>query len=124
MENKGKKIGLEHWQIMATCLMICDLISVCSAYFMALWLRFDCVYSQIPERYLSPYLKIVLPYAICAIAVFWCFHMYRGMWRFASYTELVRTFCGSTVASLIHTVAITLLYIRMPLSYYIWGAGS
>ena len=124
MENKGKKIGLEHWQIMAVCLMICDLISVCSAYFMALWLRFDCVYSQIPERYLSPFLKIVLPYAICAIAVFWCFHMYRGMWRFASYTELVRTFCGSTVASLIHTVAITLLYIRMPLSYYIWGAGA
>ncbi|MBQ6927305.1 MAG: polysaccharide biosynthesis protein [Oscillospiraceae bacterium] len=50
--------------------------------------------------------------------------MYRGMWRYASYTELVRTFCGSAAASLLHTVLITAIFQKMPMSYYIWGAGA
>ncbi len=120
-KNQAKTKYLEHWQVMALCLMICDVISVCLSYFIALWLRFDCIYSHIPKSYLAPYLKFILPYAVCSIAVFWLFRMYRGMWRFASYTELIRTFGGSAAASIFHTVAITLLYGRMPMSYYVWG---
>ncbi|MBR1473336.1 MAG: polysaccharide biosynthesis protein [Paludibacteraceae bacterium] len=121
-ENEKRK--LEHWQVMAVCLMICDVISVCLAYFLALWLRFDCVYSHIPVRYLSAYTHFAVPYAVCAIILFWIFNMYRGMWRYASYTELIRTFGGSMTASFLHSVFITVFYLRMPLSYYIWGAGA
>ena len=121
-ENKRRK--LEHWQLMALCLMICDVFSVCLAYFLALWLRFDCVYSHIPNNYLSAYIKFAGPYTVCAIALFWLFRMYRGMWRYASYTELVRTFSGSVAASLLHTILITILFCRMPLSYYVWGASA
>ena len=121
-ENKFFK--LKHWKIMALCLMICDAFSVCLAYFLALWLRFDCEYSQIPMRYITPFTKFILPYAVGAILIFWIFHMYRGMWRYASYTELIRTFCGSATASLLHAVLITLLFRKMPMSYYIWGAGA
>ena len=124
MNNKEKRPGLEHWQVMAVCLMICDAFSVVLAYFLALWLRFDCIYTHIPRNYLSAYIKFIAPYTICAIALFWLFRMYRGMWRYASYTELVRTFSGSIAASFIHTVLITILFQRMPLSYYIWGAGA
>ena len=126
--DEGKKQvktkRMEHWQIMAACLMICDVFCVCLAYFLALWLRFDCVYSHIPKNYLSAFIKFIAPYTICAIALFWLFRMYRGMWRYASYTELVRTFCGSFAASFLHTILITILFCRMPLSYYIWGAGA
>ena len=121
-ENKFFK--LKHWKVMALCLMICDAFSVCLAYFLALWLRFDCEYSQIPMRYITPFTKFILPYAVGAILIFWIFHMYRGMWRYASYTELIRTFCGSATASLLHAVLITLLFRKMPMSYYIWGAGA
>ena len=48
--------------------------------------------------------------------------MYRGVWRYASYSELVRTFCGSITASVVHTVLISSIYGRMPLSYYLWGS--
>ena len=51
MNNKEKRPSLEHWQVMAICLMICDVISVCLAYFLALWLRFDCIYSHIPQYF-------------------------------------------------------------------------
>ena len=121
-KKQSKTKYLEHWQVMAICLMICDVLSVFLAYFLALWLRFDCIYSHIPKNYLSAYIQFAAPYTVCAIVLFWFFRMYRGMWRYASYTELVRTFCGSVAASLLHTVLITILYQRMPLSYYIWGA--
>ena len=126
MDKKEMKVKrmLEHWQVMALCLMICDVFSVSLTYFLALWLRFDCIYSHIPLRYLSAYKGIAIPYAVVAVAVFWVFHMYRGMWRFASYNELIRTFCGSVTASILHSVAISLLFGRMPMSYHIWGAGA
>lgn len=124
MDKKENRRGLEHWQVMAACLMICDVISVCLAYFLALWLRYDCAYSHIPQNYRVSYALFTLPYALASVGIFWAFHMYRGMWRYAGYSELVRTFCGSFTASMLHSIAITLIFFRFPLSYYIWGAGT
>ena len=101
---------------MAACLMICDVISVCLAYFLALWLRYDCAYSHIPQNYRVSYALFTLPYALISVGIFWAFHMYRGMWRYAGYSELVRTFCGSFTASVLHSIAITLVFFRFPLS--------
>ena len=60
-KNQAKTKYLEHWQVMALCLMICDVISVCLSYFIALWLRFDCIYSHIPKSYLTPYQNLLCP---------------------------------------------------------------
>lgn len=116
----GRK--MEHWQIMALCLMICDFLTIHLSYFIALWVRFDCVYSAIPKKYLNGYLKFIWVYAIGAIGLFWVFRMYRSMWRYASYGELIKTFAGSITSSIIHMIVISTLYGRMPLSYYVWGA--
>lgn len=119
-----EKHGVEHWHLMAICLMICDVISVCLSYFLALWVRYDCVYSNIPKYNRVAFSLFILPYALVAILLFWKFRMYRGMWRYASQNELINTFCGSITASLLHTLAITLIFDRFPLSYYLWGAGT
>ena len=107
---------------MAICLMVCDFLTMHFSYFSALWVRFDCVYSKIPQQYLDPYLHFITPYAVGAIVLFWLFRMYRGMWRYASYDELAKTFFGSITTSVIHTILISILFHRMPLSYYLWGA--
>lgn len=114
--RENEKHKLEHWQVMVACLMICDVISVCLAYFLALWLRYDCAYSHIPQNYRVSYALFTLPYALVSVGIFWAFHMYRGMWRYAGYTELVRTFCGSFTALVLHSIAITLAFFRFPLS--------
>ncbi len=124
-KNNRRKVNvskLEHWQIVALCLMMCDLLTVHLSYFLALWIRFDCIYSAIPEYYLKPYIHFITPYAIVAIALFWILRMYRSMWRYASYGELIKIFEGSVIASLAHTFLITIIYGRMPLSYYLWGS--
>ena len=49
---KGRRLA--HWQIISVALMLYDFVAVCSAYFLALFLRFDCVYSAIQARFMIP----------------------------------------------------------------------
>ena len=124
MKDKNNMNGrkIEHWQIMSICLMFCDFLTIHLSYFLALWVRLDCVYSEIPAQYLQPYYRFITVYAVVAIALFWLFRMYRSMWRFASYGELIRTTAGSLTASLLHIIFISIFFGRMPLSYYLWGS--
>lgn len=48
--------------------------------------------------------------------------MYQSVWQYASFNELAHTCIGSTVASLLHILLITVIYYRMPISYYLWGS--
>ncbi len=117
-----KMKNLEHWQIIAAFAAAYDFMSIHLAYFLALWLRFDCRYSAITPKYLYAYYHFITWYAIGAIILFHFFRMYRIMWRFASYGELIQSMFGSLMASVLHCVLITVLFYRMPLSYYIWGS--
>ena len=99
-----------------------DFAAVHVAYFAALWIRFDCIYSQIPPKYLTPYLRFITAYSILSVVIFWFFQMYKSVWRYYSIDALFKTFAGSFVSSLLHAFLITILYERMPLSYYIWGS--
>lgn len=114
---------LEHWQIIAALLAVYDFMAVCAAYFLALLLRFDGRYSAIEERFLSAYNTFILPCAAASILIFILFRMYNGMWRFAGFSELIRAFLGSVTSSVLHTILITVLISRMPLSYYFIGAA-
>ena len=113
----------EHWQIIAVFLAIYDFIAVCASYFIALLLRFDGTYSAIEKKYIVAYNQFILPAAAVSIIIFIFFRMYSGMWRYASFSELVRTILGSLTSSILHTVLITILLCRMCLSYYLIGAG-
>ena len=117
-----RKRRLEHWQIMAGMLVAYDFIALISAYFIALWGRFDFVYSQIPARFLYNYERFIAYYAIGAIVVFALFRLYNSMWRFASFTELVRITMVSLLTSVLHAVLLTAIFGRMPITYYLWGA--
>lgn len=118
MQKKGK---LEHWQIIAIYLAVYDAIAVNAAYFLALWIRFDCRYSEIPEMYLSSYLKFAPWYTIFSVVIFWLLRLYKSIWRFASYSEFVRVVSATVITGLFHTAAITLVVQRMPISYYMFG---
>ena len=103
--------------------MIYDFAAVCVSYFLALWLRFDGLVSSIPTQYFQPYTRFIFPCAAGSIIIFLFFRMYNSMWRFASFTELIRTLFGSVFSSVLHSILITALLERMPLSYYLIGAG-
>ena len=113
--------AFEHWHLIAAFLVLYDLVVVTGAYFLALWLRFDCQFSAITPEYLMAWLKFSPIYAAASIFVFWKAHLYQSMWRFASYIELERIAVSSLILMLVHTAGITLMFIRMPITYYILG---
>lgn len=121
-EKKREGFQLEHWHIIAGLLMVYDALSLAFSYFIALWLRFDLRYTTIDYPYLEAWKHFLPLYILFSLAVFWYLKLYKSIWRFASYSELLRVSVATIVSALFHTVGITLLYIRMPISYYFIGA--
>ena len=113
----------EHWHKVAVFLVLYDLAVVVGAYFVAVWLRFDCRFSEIPSEYLMAWLKFSPIYAIVSIFVFWKAHLYQSIWRFASFVELERIAISSVILGLFHTIGITIFFERMPITYYIVGVS-
>lgn len=121
--NKKKHLAIEHRNVVALFLMIYDIVAMGGAYFLALWMRFDCKYSQIPNEYFSAWLKFLPIGAVIGIVIFCLFHLYQILWRFAGYTDLKKITIASIIASATHAVGITLIFEVMPVSYYIVGAA-
>ncbi len=111
---------LKRWHKFAL-LILFDTIVSNGAYFLGLWLRFDCDFSAIETKFVYGWLNFVPVYTMIVIAVFWCMHLYHSLWRFASYHELERIIQATLVTAFIHVVASVLLFERMPISYYIAG---
>ena len=122
INKENKALRLEHWKKIALVIGCYDVIAVSAAYFLALLLRFDFRFSQIPAVYIASWQRFVPIYAALCVAVFILFGLYKTIWRFASFPELARVTAASLTASVIHTAATLLLYTRMPISYYAIGA--
>ena len=112
---------IAHWQVISTLLLAYDAVSVSVSFLIALWLRFDCRFTLIPQEYYSAWLRFIPYYAVICLVLFWAFKLYQSIWRFASFNELERIILANTIAGLVHIVGITLLVYRMPISYYAMG---
>ena len=116
-----KKRKIEHWQVVTLLLILYDIIAITTSYFLALWVRFDCQYGKIQEDYLQAYEKSILLYALFCVIVFWMFHLYKSIWRFASYTELLRIGMATVYTGLAYVIVMCLFVHRMPVSYFVFG---
>ena len=109
-EAARHKPRLEHWRIISAMLILYDIIAVNAAYLFALLLRFDFQFSQIHPYILERFYRFSPFYTAFCILVFWFARLYRSVWRFASYTELVRTLVASSIMSAVHAVSITVIF--------------
>ena len=112
---------VERWKIAALLLLFCDFILIHAAYFAALWVRFDCAYTKIPQAYLSHFERFITPYALVCVIVFALVRMYQSVWRYISYSELFRAMAVSTLLSILHAALIGPIAGKMPLSYGLFG---
>ena len=102
-------------------LMCYDAFAVTAAFFLALWFRFDCQFTQIPSGYLSAWMNFAPWYAAISVTVCWMFRLYQSIWAFASFAEFQRIVYASGVLAAVHTAMIGWLFCRMPNAYYIVG---
>ena len=120
-EQTNNKYHLEHWQIVTLFLMGYDFLAVLAAYFGALWIRFDCQYQSIDAQYLIRYKHSILIYAVFCVILFYIANLYKSIWRFASYSELLRVTLSTITTGGGYIIAMALADWRMPVSYYISG---
>ena len=119
----GKRMlrRIEHWKIIAILMMIYDMFAVNATYFLALWFRFDCAYSQISSLYLDTFLRFIpVSTAICLL-VFMGMRLYNSIWRFAGINELLRGMVAVAANMVLHVLLMSLIFGRMPVSYYVIG---
>ena len=126
--SRNKKI--QHWHGVAVLMAAYDLAVINLSYFLALWFRFDCDFTQISGTYLNTFLRFAPIYSVVCLGVFVALQMYNSIWRFASYNELLRILAGCGITTVFHILGTVLLMVlsetselnRMPITYYVVGA--
>lgn len=81
-------------------LMGLDILSILGAYFFALLLRFDFMYSKILEsspEFINNYMKLMPLVCLITVAVFFVCRLYHGIWRLASVAEMEAIFVAYAV---------------------------
>ena len=120
-EDLRRKKRIEHWEVVTGILMVYDFMTICFSYLLALLVRFDFKFSSIESQYLQGCYKSVVFYSLFCVALFWFLKLYKSIWRFASYSELIRVILATAISGLIYPLIMNLFVGGMPASYYVIG---
>lgn len=88
-------------------LLLSDLVLIITSYNISYYIRFI---DTEPLLYRYAHLNIQPLIIMIKLFTFYSFGMYRGMWRYTSYTDLINIFKGTCVASIVIVSAVTYLY--------------
>lgn len=125
MSGVSKKIRkMEHWEVVTLLLMLYDFVAIIVSYMAALLIRFDLRFNSIDTKYLHAFYKSILLYAAFCVVLFWFLRLYKSIWRFASFTELLRVILATSISGVVYIVVMTAFVLRMPVSYYIVGVAG
>lgn len=120
-EDLKRKKRIEHWEVVTGILMVYDFMAICFSYLLALLVRFDFKFSSIESQYLQGCYKSVVFYAIFCVILFWFLKLYKSIWRFASYSELLRVILATVISGISYTTVMLITHNKMPASYYVIG---
>lgn len=115
----GKTIRDNQFLFKKLFLVICDIIGVEAASILALLVRFELRFSEIPENYLNAAVQINAATVIITILVFYFFHLYSSLWTYASTIELMNIAIAGLISGVSQITLCTLFEIHMPRSYYV-----
>ena len=102
-------------------ILFLDVMCICAAFFMALWMRFDFQFNSIDEAYLQTYSRIILPWAAICVLTFSMFQLYSSVWSFVSTDEMIRIMESYAILAVLAFVLSQLLALDMPRSFYFLG---
>lgn len=120
-EDLRRKKRIEHWEVVTGILMVYDFMTICFSYLLALLVRFDFKFSSIESQYLQGCYKSVLFYALFCVILFWFLKLYKSIWRFASYSELLRVILATVISGVLYPIVMLATHNKMPASYYLIG---
>lgn len=112
------------WAVKRIALICFDVFAVTFSYWFALIIRFYVNFRILPtaSAYIPAFLQFSPWYAAICVVVFASAKLYNSMWKYAGLNDLNRILCASAFSSIIHVVATVLFVMRMPVTYYVFGA--
>ena len=67
-----------------------DIVGISFAYLLALWIRYDFMFTKIPSEYFFS-LACFLPFIVlCSLIIYYISRLYHSIWVYASVSELIR----------------------------------
>lgn len=121
IDNKNRSV-FENFHTTSILLVVYDIIMSAGAYLAALWIRFDCQYSQITcKTILWHGLNSCRSMRLFVFSFFGFSNCIRASGSMASFSELARTAVASLILGIFYTVGITVIFKRMPVAYYVGG---
>lgn len=94
----------------------CLMINVCA--FMAILIRFDLSFNNIPIHYLDAVLAYVPWNTVITILIFYCCRLYHSLWKYASIDEVTNVMIGCILAAAAQYIGIHIMNLHVPRSYY------
>lgn len=113
---------IRHWQKINFFLVLFDILAINISHVLALLLRFDFSFESIPTSYFQIYFKSAIPLTIFGIFIFSIFKLYKSVWRFVGLTEIFNVLIVNIIILIFNYIFTSILYGRMPISYYLIGA--
>lgn len=102
-------------------IVIADILAVIIAYGLALLLRFDMKYSEIPDQYIEGYMYYIVLASVLLVCCYVIAKLYRSVWSYAGINEILKTCVASIVACVLTGVVFSIAIMRMPISFYLIG---
>jgi FlaA1/EpsC-like NDP-sugar epimerase len=88
-QTKSKTVDRKYY-LRIVLIMLADIASVILAYLLALLVRFDFIYSSIPQMYLDNIWYMLPAAVVTTILIYYICRLYHSIWRYASLTEIYR----------------------------------
>lgn len=105
------------WHMRVILLLAGDIIAIMLSSFLALWLRFELVFADIDRIFLESIYQYAGINIICTIAIFYAFHLYTSLWKYASVNELVNITLAVVISGIVNAVGMRAFYNPVPRSY-------
>ena len=100
-------------------LMAADVLALCLASFLGLFVRFDLNISKIPPEYARAAMEFLPCYILASLAIFFLARMYSTMWSVAGVREALHVVAACGLASLVQIAGMVLLQLSVPRSFFL-----
>lgn len=118
-----KKVELNYKLITRrTFLIVYDIVAVCLANILALFLRYEFRYEDIP-RYFIDAVWVHMPISVLiTLLLFYLFRLYHSLWAYAGMNEMQNILVGSFSSAALQGLTLLLFDRGVPRSYYFFNA--
>ncbi len=100
-------------------LMAADVLALCLASFLGLFVRFDLNISKIPPEYARAALEFLPYYILASLVIFFLARMYSTMWSVAGVREALHVVAACGLAPLVQIAGMGLLQLSVPRSFFL-----